>query len=72
MESKIEKIENAPDGGVIELGFGYNFLWMSDASGEVYGSVEAPSGQFVSQLSGWWRTKDPEIAAKSAQQALQF
>jgi hypothetical protein len=54
--------------GQIELGDGWKFKWLleGDTKPEIWGSIEAPNGSLVIKSSGWYRTDDPEAAARHA------
>lgn len=52
----------------------FYFQWMFDKNRtEVYGSLNSnETHQIVNDLAGWWRTKDPEEAAKLALDLYNF
>ena len=62
-------IENSMSkGGIIQMGNGFRFFWSLQGGRhpEIFGHVENPKGGIVPRSSGWYRTSDPEAAAKSA------
>lgn len=59
--------------GTIELKGGYRFTWIRSGTpenGEISGNVKRPDGGFVRRLSGWYRTNDPQEAARIAEAQL--
>jgi len=54
------------DGGILNLPCGSKFYWNRSGDGEVYGSLEDSDGTYCKDLTGWWRTKNPEEAATAA------
>ena len=56
--------------GIITIANGHRFLWLRSNNGEIYGSVETPECRPVKDSGGWWRTEDPEQAAKLAEGQL--
>lgn len=59
--------ENDVGSGKISLKDGYVFYWMAARDGEISGFVEGPHGGIVPKTSGWYRTEDPEKAARYAE-----
>lgn len=62
-------------GGTIDLGNGWAFVWMMVSRNrtfsvpglpEVYGLVRQPDGLTVKGSAGYYRTDDPQAAAKRA------
>lgn len=49
----------------LDLGNGYTFEWMLSGD-EIIGHVIKPEGGILAGSSGWWRTEDPQQAAKRA------
>lgn len=56
--------------GIIKIANGHRFLWLRSNNGEIYGSIENPEYRTVKGSGGWWRTEDPEQAAKLAEDRL--
>ena len=55
--------------GKIPLQNGATFFWMSSAQdGEISGHVEPPQGGVAKGTSDWYRTTDPQQAARIADQ----
>lgn len=53
----------------IELGNGYVFEWMLSGEGdraEINGHILEPKGGILKGSGGWYRTTNPELAAKRA------
>jgi len=57
--------------GQIPLINGHVFKWYNDEGAEVYGWTENDERMIVKGSSGWFRTTDPELAAKVALSNLQ-
>lgn len=55
--------------GRIELDNGHTFFWTLEGK-EIYGWVDDTNGIIVNGASGWYRTNDPEKAARLATLAL--
>lgn len=53
--------------GKIDLKNGHSFHWMRASDGEITGFIETPKGGVLKGSSDWWRTEDPEKAAKAAE-----
>jgi len=53
--------------GIIALRNDHAFMWFRGKDGEISGMVDDPEGRTVKGSFGWWRTNDPEAAAKTAQ-----
>lgn len=53
--------------GSVVLRHGYSFKWMASADGEISGFIEDSDGRMVGGSCGWWRTKNPDVAADAAQ-----
>jgi len=56
--------------GTIELESGNRFIWMSSKDGEINGFVERSNGGIIKGTSGWYRTNDPDQAARTAELKL--
>jgi len=58
--------------GIVELKNGYKFSWVlsSGTVPEVFGHVEKPMGGILYGTSGWYRTNDPNEAAKVAEKQI--
>lgn len=58
--------------GKINLKHNLVFVWsLSDGKvPEIFGHVQTPTGATVKGTSGWYRTDDPQKAAKVAQSNL--
>lgn len=54
--------------GKIDLIDGYTFHWMlgGERCPEVYGFTQTPNGATVKGSGGWFRTTDPQAAARIA------
>jgi|14BtaG_2_1085337.scaffolds.fasta_scaffold323424_1 hypothetical protein len=64
---KHESYGDAPAGaGQIHLTGGFTFGYIYSENGEVEGYCTKPNGQFISELHGWYRTTDPEVAVQTA------
>lgn len=58
--------ETVKTSGIIPLKDGYRFIWIMSGN-EVWGSVEGPDYRMVPKSGGWYRTTDPQAAAKVAE-----
>lgn len=56
--------------GVIEFDKNYRFVWMKNKTGEIYGSVLDNKNKPVKDVSGWYRTDDPEDALKKIKYSM--
>lgn len=54
--------------GEVKLKNGHKFRWKMTGTTkpEVYGWIERENGSIITRSAGWWRTTDPEAAAKTA------
>lgn len=58
--------------GAIQLSEGSKFIWMSAADGEISGFIEDNERKLIDGSNGWWRTKDPDLAAQLAADTFGF
>ena len=59
--------EKPKTSGIIDGPKGYRFLWITNHYGdEISGLVKNADGQTIEGSHGWYRTSDPEAAARRA------
>lgn len=64
MNVLLDKIKS----GKIPLRDGYHFYWTAALGGEISGFIQTPEFTVMPKTHGWWRTDDPQKAAKLAEQ----